>query len=268
MASNAGNLNFQCAIITGGAGGIGKALAQYFLSKGKKVIIVGRTPSNVEATAKEIGATAHYVLDTGKTADIPAFVDKVTADYPEVDCLVNNAGVQRPIEVLKTETEDFLSMADQEIDINIRGPMHLSLWLLPHFKTKPSALIINVTSVLGFVPFSIVNPGYNGTKAYLHFWSMNLRTQLRQAGAGAEHIKVVELAPPLVESDLHRDRDDPDDNKKHKNAIALTMEEFMREVEGKMEKGEEMVTAGHGNVLVGKWYDTFGERYKQAEGRR
>lgn len=254
-------LNFTTAVVTGGGGGIGKAMAKYFISKGKTVLIAGRTESNLQSTSKEIGAAGYYVLDTGKTADIPAFIQKITSEHPELDCLVNNAGVQRPIHALTSD--DYLEKADQEIDINIRGPMHLALGLLPHFKTKSSALIVNVSSVLGFVPFSIINPVYNGTKAWLHFWSMNLRTQLKKGGA--ESIRVVEIAPPMVESDLHRERENPDDNKKSHTKVALTMEEFMDEVVGKMERGDEMITAGLGNGMVEKWYEAFGEPYSKAE---
>lgn len=255
------NLDFKCALITGGGGGIGKAIAQYFIAKGKKVLIAGRTESKLEASAKEIGAAGHYVLDTGKVAEIPAFVKKITAEHPELDCIVNNAGVQRPLEILKDD--DFLAKADEEIDINIRGPMHLALGLLPHLQTKPSALIVNVSSVLGFVPFSIINPVYNGTKAWMHFWSMNLRTQLRQAGS---KVKVVEIAPPTVATDLHRDREDPNDNKKDNNPNALGIEEFIDEISKKMENGDEMIAAGMGNDLVGKWYDAYGETYNKASG--
>lgn len=173
MVSN--NLHFQCALVTGGGGGIGKELSKYLISKGKKVIIAGRTESTLQSTAKEIGASAYYVLDTGAISDIPRFVQTVTSEHPELDCLVNNAGVQRPLEVLKQDADDFLGKADNEINTNIRGPMHLAVGLLPHLKSKPHALVVNVSSVLGFVPFSIINPVYNGTKAWLHFWSMNLR---------------------------------------------------------------------------------------------
>ncbi|KAK4205006.1 hypothetical protein QBC40DRAFT_65296 [Triangularia verruculosa] len=260
------NLNFQCALITGGGGGIGKALASYFISKGKKVIIAGRTESNIEATAKEIGAADYYVLDTGKTATFPEFVSLITQKHPELDCLVNNAGVQKSLEVSKLDPSEFIYKADEEININIRGPMHLTLQLLPHFRLKPAAMIVNVSSVLGFVPFSVINPVYNGTKAWLHFWSLNLRTQLRDEPLAK--IKVVEIAPPMVGTDLHCDREDPDDNKKEKNPISLSLEEFMEEVAEKMERGEEMITAGPmGREIVGAWYqsDGLGGRYKKAE---
>jgi short-subunit dehydrogenase involved in D-alanine esterification of teichoic acids len=263
MTSSTDSLNFNCALITGGGGGIGKAIARYFVSKGKKVLIAGRTESNLKSSAEEIGASGYYLLDTGKVSEMPAFVEKLTKEHPDLDCIVNNAGVQRPLEIGKTP--DFLSKADQEIDINIRGPMHLTLALLPHLETKPAALVINVSSVLGFVPFSIINPVYNGTKAWLHFWSMNLRTQLQQAGS---KVRVVEIAPPTVETDLHRDRSNPDDNKKDHNPDALSVEEFMEVVTERLERGDEIISAGMGEGLVKQWLEAFGPIYAKAAGHK
>ncbi|KAK3688682.1 putative short-chain dehydrogenases/reductase [Podospora appendiculata] len=230
------NLGFRCALVTGGGGGIGEALTKYLVSKGKKVLIAGRTESNLKKSVDEISA----------------FIAKITKEHPELDCLVNNAAVQRPLNFL--EDADFLSKAGrQELDINIRGPMHL----------KPEgAVIINVSSILGFIPISIANPVYNGTKAFMHLWSMNLRTQLRQGGA---KIRVVEIAPPSVGTDLHRDREDPDDNKKHKNPSALTVEVFMDEITAKLERGDEIISAGTGNGVVRMWYDAYGGQYGKAK---
>ncbi|KAL4999747.1 hypothetical protein BDV10DRAFT_164261 [Aspergillus recurvatus] len=257
------NLPFTCALVTGGGGGIGKAFSAYLISKGVKVIIAGRTESNLQSTAREIGAAAYYVLDTGKTNIIPEFISRVTKEHPELDCLMNNAGVQRPLEVFKTPAEEYLQKADQEIDINIRGPMHLALGLLEHFKTKPSAAIINVSSVLGFIPFSVINPVYNGTKAWLHFWTVTLRTQIEWAGLKGQ-IRVIEIAPPSVETDLHRERENPDDNKKKNNPNSLSIKEFMDEVSRQLEAGEEMIGAGPSANFVRKWYDAYGEPYKRA----
>merc|ERR1712032_745613 len=120
---------------------------------------------------------------------------------------------------------------------------------------------MNVSSVLGYIPFSIINPVYNGTKAWLHFWSMNLRTQLKDT-----KIQVVEIAPPTVATDLHRERQDPDDNKKDKNPSALSVDEFMEEVSKKLENGDETIGAGMGADVVEKWFGTFGEQYAKAAG--
>jgi len=66
-------------------------------------------------------------------------------------------------------------------------------------------VIMNVSSVLGFVPYSIINPIYNGTKAFVHFWSMTQRTQLK-----GSNVRIVEIVPPSVGTDLHRERENPD----------------------------------------------------------
>ena len=158
-----------------------------------------------------------------------------------------------------------LSKADQEIDTNIRGPMHLCVGLVPHFNSLPNGgVIMNVSSVLGYNPFSIVNPVYNGTKAWVHFFSMNLRTQLRAAGS---KIRVVEIVPPTVETALHRERKNPDDNKKaHGNAAALSVPEFMEQIVDGWKKDNDTCAAGLGHELVGKWYNAYGEAYTKAGG--
>lgn len=261
-------MDFNCALITGGAGGIGRAMAEYFQSKGKKVIIAGRTESKLQTASQELGNVPYYVLDTGDTSAIPPFVAQITQDHPELDCLVNNAGVQRPLDVNTMSVDEFLPKADQELRTNIFGPMHLAIHLLPHLKAHSAggtgAVILNVSSVLGLNSTSIINPVYNGSKAYIHFWTMNLRTQLEK---DKTDVRVVEVVPPSVGTDLHRERENPDDNKKEKGASALTVEEFMKEVAEQLEKDEDVISAGPGKELVEKWYGAFGEAYKQAEAK-
>lgn len=155
-------LDFKCALITGGAGGIGFALAKYFQSKGKKVIIAGRTESKLQDASKQLNDAPYYVLDTSDIYSIESFVHKLTTEHSDIDCLVNNAGVQRPLDINKMNSEDFLTKADNELNTNIHGPMHLTLNLLPHLKAHSAggtgAVIMNVSSVLGINPFSIINP--------------------------------------------------------------------------------------------------------------
>ena len=239
-------------------------MAEHLLGLGKKVIIVGRTESKLQTAAKQLGhSTPYYVLDTGSIQDIPSFVSRVTKEHSETDCLINNAGIQRPFQI----TQDFdLARADQEIDINIRGPLHLCIKFLPHFRTKTQgAVIMNVSSVLGYIPTSVINPVYNGTKAWVHFWSMNLRTQLAQ-DPDTKHIKVIEIAPPSVGTDLHRERNDPDDNKKYKNPNSLSVAEFMDDLVKGWEEVKDTIGAGPSQKVVDRWYGEFGEDYKKVAG--
>ena len=255
-------MDFSCALITGGGGRIGRALATWLIQKGKKVIIAGRTESNLRQTASEIGAAAYYVLDTGCVQDIPSFVAQVLSEHPDIDCLINNAGVQRPLDIIKGTPRDFLAKADEELNINIRGPMHLTLHFLDHFKPKKEGTcIINVSSLLGYIPFSVINPVYNGTKAWMHFWSTNLRSQLQQGGYNG--IKIIEIAPPSVETDLHREREDPDDNKKEKNPNAMSLDEFMEDVTEKLQRGDDLIAPGMSGDAVHRWQVDFGHPYAE-----
>lgn len=234
------------------------------IKRGKKVILAGRTDSSLKTTTSEINAAAYYVLDTGDIQSIPAFIKQITSEHPDLDCIINNAGVQRPFQIFGPDYDFDLAKADQEIDIDIRGPMHLTIGLIrDHFDhLENGGVVMNVSSVLGFVPFSVVNPVYNGSKAWLHFFTTNLRTQIKQAGK--DKIRIREIIPPAVETDLHRERKDPDDNKRAKgNKMALTIEEFMDEVRKGWEANDELITAGPGHEVVGEWQNTMGKRYEK-----
>ena len=93
---------------------------------------------------------------------------------------------------------------------------------------------------------------------------MNLRSQLRQAGS---KIKVVEIVPPTVETDLHRERKDPNDNKKaHGNSVALSISEFIEQIKEGWKSDKDTCPAGLGHDLVERWYKAYGDLYTQAGG--
>jgi short-subunit dehydrogenase involved in D-alanine esterification of teichoic acids len=95
---------------------------------------------------------------------------------------------------------------------------------------------------------------------------MNLRSQLQQSGHS--NIRVVEIAPPTVATDLHRERKDPHDNSKDKNPSALTVEEFMSEVVEAWKADKECIGAGPSQKIVERWYGEFGSDYEKAEGKK
>lgn len=103
--------------------------------------------------------------------------------------------------------------------------MHLAIGFLDHLRASKLLRLSTSPPSWGFIPFSVINPVYNGTKAWLHFWTMNLRARLSKDEEG-RNIKVVEIAPPTVATNLHRGRSNPDDNKEN-NLDALAVEEFM-----------------------------------------
>ncbi|HEX9957136.1 MAG TPA: SDR family NAD(P)-dependent oxidoreductase, partial [Fibrella sp.] len=132
--------------------------------------------------------------DVGQAADRVALLEWVRSDFPQVNVLINNAGIQRRMQ-LTNSVEDW-SECQQEIAINLEAPIHLSTLFIPHLMQHPRSAIMNVTSGLAFVPGAFA-PIYSATKAALHSFTMSLRHQL-----SGTSIEVIELVPPAVNTDL------------------------------------------------------------------
>ena len=177
-------------LITGGGSGIGKAMAEALHARGARVIIAGRRREALAAVAAANPGMAFETLDVADPAAIEAFAARVVETHPDLNGLINNAGV------MTAEDEIDLAVAEQTIAINLLGPIRLTAALLPHLKSKPAATVVNVTSGLAFVPLTST-PTYSATKAALRSWSQSLRHQL--AGTSVE---VLEWAPPAVATDL------------------------------------------------------------------
>lgn len=177
-------------LITGGGSGIGKAMAEALHARGARVIIAGRRQSALDAVAAANPGMATAVLDVENPADITAFAARITAEHPDLNVVINNAGI------MVAEQEIDLPVAEQIIAINLLGTIRLTAALLPHLKSKASATVVTVSSGLAFVPLA-ATPTYNATKAAIHSWSQSLRHQLKDTT-----VRVIEWAPPAVATDL------------------------------------------------------------------
>ena len=184
-------------LITGGATGIGYAIAESFLEAGNVVIICGRRKERLLEAQKKHPDLHIKVCNVADDADRKALVNWVTANFKNFNILVNNAGVQRDIDFTKG-IDEFLA-GDSEIKINLEAPIVLSGLFIPYFAGKKEAAIINVSSGLGFVPMARM-PVYSATKAGLHAFSLALRHQLKKQG-----IKVFEVVPPAVDTELNQE---------------------------------------------------------------
>ena len=181
-------------LITGGASGIGLALAKRFLARGNTVIASGRRADVLAAAAKAVPGLQTIRADVSTEAGRAALTEEATHRFPALNVLVNNAGIQnRPAPL--TQPQDW-SAHKAEIATNLEAPVHLSMLLIPKLMKASSATIINVTSGLAFVPIGFL-PTYCLTKAALHSFSQTLRQQLRETAIG-----VIEIAPPAVDTDL------------------------------------------------------------------
>ncbi|KNC98466.1 uncharacterized protein SPPG_06167 [Spizellomyces punctatus DAOM BR117] len=249
------SFSWTTVLVTGGGGGLGRALAAYFLKNNKKVIIAGRTESKLQSTARELGCE-YLVVDVGAVEGLQRFTEEAIKKFPDLDAVVANAGIQRkPVNFTTQDAASLLQSADDEINVNIRGTLHLIHHLLPHLLSKPNAAIYTVSSGLAFIPIGRI-PVYCATKAFVHSWTQSLRVQLKG------RVQVMEIIPPLVESDLHRDHDDPDNNKKHKNPMALTIDEFIAGVDRDIQAGKDEITPGFAQDLAQQSLEAFGEKFR------
>jgi len=188
-------LSNNTILITGGATGIGLALAEEFLSHDNEVIICGRREEKLRE-AKEKNPKLHTIqCDLSKANERIKFTNSVLHDFPNLNILINNAGIQQYLKFLGEIPEQKI---ENEISTNITAPIHLSSLFIPHLLKMKESAIMNVTSGLAFVPIANA-PVYCATKAALHSFTMTLRVQLRDTP-----IKVFELAPPIVDTELDR----------------------------------------------------------------
>ncbi|RYG68679.1 SDR family NAD(P)-dependent oxidoreductase [bacterium] len=188
------HLTDNTILITGGTSGIGRGLAEALHARGNKVIIAGRRQALLEEITAANPGMRGVQLDLQDPAAIDAFAATAKADFPELNVLINNAGISKP-EDLNSGSSD-ISTAQSIIDTNIVSVIHLTATLLPQLKSQASSTIITTTSGLGFLP-SAGYPTYSASKAFLHSWLQSLRFQLRDTS-----VEVLELPPPYVQTEL------------------------------------------------------------------
>jgi uncharacterized oxidoreductase len=184
-------------LITGGGTGIGLAFAERYMKAGSQVIVTGRREHVLKQAEEKLPGLITRVSDVEIEAERIALFDWVTANYPEVNVLVNNAGIQQRFNMLSADAKTNWNDYGNEIRTNLEAPLHLSMMFAPFFAAKKEqSAIINVTSGLAFTPFAIA-PIYSATKAALHSFTISLRHQLSDTS-----VEVIEIAPPAVHTDL------------------------------------------------------------------
>lgn len=177
-------------LITGGATGIGLGLTERFIAEHNTVIVCGRRESVLKELTDKYPSVVTKVCDLSVEAERIALRDWVAANHPDLNVLVNNAGIQQWMNVTDA---DFYERASQEVTTNILAPIHLtSLFVnLPSLDT-----VINVTSGLSFSPLAKVAV-YSATKAFLRSFTLSLRHLMKQ-----KNIEVIEMIPPALNTDL------------------------------------------------------------------
>ena len=189
------NLQNNTILITGGSSGLGLEFAKQLLAFENTVIVTGRNQAALDHAKKILPKIYTFRSDVSKPKEITELYEKVTAQFPNLNMLINNAGEMRKINLQENSMD--LTDITREIDINLSGPIRMVEQFLPHLKVQKSPVIINVTSGLALIPFPI-SPIYGASKSALHSYTKSLRIQLKNTG-----IKVFELIAPGAKTPLN-----------------------------------------------------------------
>lgn len=175
-------------LVTGGATGIGFALAKTFHEAGNRVILVGRTGDALTAASSKLPGSDIEIADVSVAADRAKLAER----HRGVSVLINNAGIQRNAPFIDLSPADI----EEEAGIDFLAPVLMCRAFLPAMLKMPSAAIVNVSSGLALVPKQTAAV-YCASKAALHSFTKTLRWQLQ-----GTPVKVFEVLPPVVDTPM------------------------------------------------------------------
>jgi uncharacterized oxidoreductase len=193
-------LTGNTVFITGGGSGIGRGLAEAFHKLGNQVIISGRRKENLAETIRANPGMKSVELNVMDPGSIAAVAEKLVREYPSLNVLINNAGIMQIDDAAGTVDDAVLVPM---ITTNLMGPIRMTAALIDHLKKQSTASVINVSSGLAFVPLAMTAV-YCATKAALHSYTLSQRYKLKGSS-----VKVLELAPPWVQTELLGSSNEP-----------------------------------------------------------
>jgi uncharacterized oxidoreductase len=186
------NLTGNTIFITGGGSGIGRGLAEELHKRGNKVIVSGRRKSRLDSVTKASPGIEAVELNIADPDSIERVAKKLTAEHPDLNVLINNAGIMEPGQAAGVIDDRLLVST---VATNLLGPIRLTSALMDQIKSRRGVIVYN-TSVLAFVPMAVA-AAYSATKAALHSYVLSQRFLLRDSG-----VRVLEVAPPWVRTEL------------------------------------------------------------------
>lgn len=188
------NTTHNTVLITGGSAGIGLEIAKLLSEKGNKVIITGRNEARLQQAASQLKKASAIVSDISSAEDVNHLVRQIQSEFPELNMVINNAGRALVYDITEENVNAF-EKAEDEMRTNYLSVIRLNEKLLPILKTNDNPTIVNVSSVVAFVPGFLAT--YSASKAALHSYTRYLRLALKPSS-----VNVFELMPPLVNTEF------------------------------------------------------------------
>jgi NADP-dependent 3-hydroxy acid dehydrogenase YdfG len=183
-------------VITGASGGIGAAVAELVSRQGMSVVLAARRKDALDAVAARCaGRAVPVVADVAVRANVRRLVEQTVSQFGRIDVWINNAGIgiTRPPSQLTDEDIDAM------IQANVKSALYGMQEVLPHFKERNAGQVINVSSMLGRVPFATIRSAYSGAKHFLNALTAMFRDELRESHPG---IQISLVSPGVVRTDF------------------------------------------------------------------
>lgn len=185
-------------LITGGATGIGFSLAKQLVSKNNKVIVCGRNQGNLNKAKQQLSALETIRCDINDSGDLNDLASYLSAKYPQLDTLINNAGIQQQIDLTSGQIND--QTVVREIDTNLTAHINITHRLYSLLSANKRPIIVFTGSALALVP-KYTAPFYSAAKAGLHNYVQSLRHQTLK-----DDFRIIEIFPDVVETPMTQER--------------------------------------------------------------
>jgi short-subunit dehydrogenase len=186
----------RVVVITGASGGIGQALAELLASRGESLALVARREAELGAVAERCGERAHAIVaDVSRRPAVARVVDETLVRFQRIDVWVNNVG--QGISKLPSQLTD--DDIDTIMQVNVKSALYGMQEVLPHFQERGTGHVINVSSMLGRVPFVVHRSAYNGAKHFLNALTATFRAEVQEKYPG---IQVSLVSPGVVRTEF------------------------------------------------------------------
>ena len=189
-------MNSKVVVITGASSGIGASLAELLGARGDSVALVARRGDKLSAVTARSGSKAlSIVADVTERSEVQRIVKEALGRFGHVDVWVNNVGQGITLPPSQLTDED----VDRVMQVNVKSALYGMQEILPHFIERGEGQIINVSSLLGRMPYAVFRSAYNGAKHFLHALTANFRMEFADTHPG---IVFSLVSPGVVRTDF------------------------------------------------------------------
>jgi short-subunit dehydrogenase len=185
-------------VITGASSGIGAAAAEHVAGLGMSVVLVARRQEALEAVAGRSGGQALAIAaDMTIRSEVRRVVDETLRRFEGIDVWINNVGQG----VTRAPSELTDGDVDAMVRVNVMSALYGMQEVLPHMKSRNAGQIINISSILGRLPFAVNRSAYCGAKHFLNALTTTFRLEVQQTHPG---IQVTLVSPGIVRTEFGR----------------------------------------------------------------